>query len=63
MQDYMGIYSTIRTLKVSANSKFDDNSVLRLGSEWKLTRYLNLLTAFFRIPTKIPKWLYRMKNW
>lgn len=34
----MGIYSTVRTLKVPANSKSDDNSVLRLGSEWKLTQ-------------------------
>lgn len=48
MQEYMGIYSTIRTLKVSANSKFDDNSVLRLGSEWKLTQVFK--SAHFLFP-------------
>ena len=34
----MGIYSPIRILTVSANSKFDDNSMLRLDSKWKLTQ-------------------------
>lgn len=54
----MGIYSTIRTLKVPANSKSDDNSVLRLGYEWKPTQVFKSARFLFRILTKIPKWLY-----